>query len=303
MAPFRFIIAFYHVATMQSVARAAEELGVTPGAVSQQLRVLEEQLGTKLVTKAGRRIRLTESGERYFEMIASDIENIIAATRQIQGERTTMLLTVRATPTISTKWLLPRLGRFLDANPAIDLRLDGSNEPTDFSRDLVDLEIRHGIGRWPGLHVVPLADEIFLPVCSPLVAASRSVDARGLQAMRLIHSVKAQVQWSDWFDKANEQVEGPWRMLHFDRSHMAIDAAVAGLGIALESTLMMERELESGQLVVPVAKTPRIALGTQWLVCPPQHLRRRRVRLFVDWLRAEADVWQASQEETIAQFI
>ena len=109
MAPFRFIVAFYHVAAMQSVARAAQELSVTPGAVSQQLRVLEEQLGTKLVTRAGRRIRLTEAGERYFEMIASDIENIIAATRQIQGERTTMLLTVRATPTVSTKWLLPRL--------------------------------------------------------------------------------------------------------------------------------------------------------------------------------------------------
>ena len=85
MAPFRFIIAFYHVATLQSVARAAEELGVTPGAVSQQLRVLEEQLGTKLVTKAGRRIRLTESGERYFEMIASDIENIIAATGKFRA--------------------------------------------------------------------------------------------------------------------------------------------------------------------------------------------------------------------------
>jgi LysR family transcriptional regulator, glycine cleavage system transcriptional activator len=301
MAPFRFIIAFYHVATLQSVARASEELGVTPGAVSQQLRVLEEQLGTKLVTKAGRRIRLTESGERYFEMIASDIENIIAATRQIQGERATMLLTVRATPTISTKWLLPRLGRFLDANPAIDLRLDGSNEPTDFSRDLVDLEIRHGIGRWPGLHVVPLAEEAFLPVCSPDVAAARSIDAGALKAMRLIHSVKAQVQWSDWFDKAGEPVEGRWRMLHFDRSHMAIDAAAAGLGIALESTLMMERELESGQLVVPVARTPRITLSTQWLVCPPQHLRRRRVRLFIDWLRAEADAWQRQQEETIAQ--
>ncbi len=179
MAPFRFIIAFYHVATLQSVARAAEELGVTPGAVSQQLRVLEEQLGTKLVTKAGRRIRLTEAGERYFEMIASDIENIIAATRQVQGERTTMLLTVRATPTVSTKWLLPRLSRFLEANPTIDLRLDGSNEPTDFTRDLVDLEIRHGIGRWPGLHVVPLAEERFLPVCSPTVAApAHSMRAR-----------------------------------------------------------------------------------------------------------------------------
>ena len=301
MAPFRFIVAFYHVAAMQSVARAAEELSVTPGAVSQQLRVLEEQLGTKLVTRAGRRIRLTEAGERYFEMIASDVENIIAATRQIQGERTTMLLTVRATPTISTKWLLPRLSRFLEANPSIDLRLDGSNEPTDFSRDLVDLEIRHGIGRWPGLHVVPLAEETFLPVCSPNLAAAGTVGAGPLQAMRLIQSVKAQVQWTDWFDKAGEPVRGPWRMLRFDRSHMAIDAAVAGLGIALESTLMMEHELESGLLIVPVARTPRIALSTQWLVCPPQHLRRRRVRLFMDWLRAEAETWQGRQPEVIAK--
>ena len=115
--------------------------------------------------------------------------------------------------------------------------------------------------------------------------------------MRLIHSVKAQVQWSDWFDKAGEPVEGRWRMLHFDRSHMAIDAAAAGLGIALESTLMMERELESGPLR-PGREDAADQLSTQWLVCPPQHLRRRRVRLFIDWLRAEADAWQARQEET-----
>ena len=133
------------------------------------------------------------------------------------------------------------------------------------------------------------------------MAATGALDVGALQAMRLIQSVKAQVQWTDWFDMVGEPVRGPWRMLRFDRSHMAIDAAVAGLGIALESTLMMEHELESGQLIVPVARTPRIALSTQWLVCPPQHLRRRRVRLFVDWLRAEADIWQGRQQERIAK--
>ena len=170
MIPFRAISVFYQVATLNSVAAAAEHLGVTPSAVTQQLRALEQQIGTSLVTKVGRKIRLTEAGERYFEMIAEQIEGIIASTRFIQGAKPSTLLTIRATPTISTKWLLPRLPTFLDANPDIDIRLDGTNEPTDFARDLVDIEIRHGTGKWTGLHIEPLVQEQFIPVCSPSVA-------------------------------------------------------------------------------------------------------------------------------------
>ncbi|MGR3590489.1 MAG: LysR substrate-binding domain-containing protein [Limimaricola soesokkakensis] len=295
MTPFRAIAVFYHVATLNSVMAAAEQLGVTASAVSQQLRALEAQIGTALVTRQGRRIRLTEAGERYFELISDQVEGLIRATETMRGARTTATLTIRATPTVSTKWLLPRLPGFLDANPSIDVRLDGTNEPTDFARDPVDLEIRHGTGRWPGLHVLPLAEESFVPVCASRLAPPRSIGPDDLVNFRLIQSLKAQVQWPAWFAAQDLPTPNMARRLSFDRSHMAVDAAVLGLGVALESTLMMERELAGGMLVQPLRDAPVIRITTQWLVCPPANLRRSRVRRFIDWIAAEARSWQTSQ--------
>ena len=293
MTPFRAISVFYHVATLESVSAAADHLKVTPSAISQQLRSLEEQLGTALVTRDGRGIRLTEAGERYFDLIADQVGAIIAATTQMQGSKAATLLTIRSTPTISTQWLLPRLPSFLDANPDIDIRLDGTSQPADFSRDLVDLEIRHGIGRWHGLHVEPLVEERFLPVCAPALAAAGSLRPADLGQFRLIHSVKAQIQWTTWFEHLGLTPDQPQKRLYFDRSHMTVEAAVLGLGVALESNLMMGRELAEGRLVVPVADPPDLRISTQWIVCPHTHMRRSRVRRFVDWLHAQVALWQA----------
>lgn len=290
--PLRAIVVFDVVARCRSLTKAAAELFVTPSAVSQQIHALELHLGTTLLIKAGRGIVLTEAGERYFEMIAEDVQRITEATQRIRGFRSRSVLTVRTTPTLGNKWLLPRLRSFLDTNPDVELRLNGTTEPTDFTREAVDLEIRHGEGRWPGMFVEGLAEEAFLPVCAPSYAAAASLAASDLPAHRLIHSVKAQVQWPQWFALAGAMPDVEWRRLLFDRSHMAIDAAADGLGVALESTLMMWRELRDGQLVCPVVPPPRVTLTTQWIVCPFDHLHRAKVRLFLDWLRAERAVWQ-----------
>lgn len=291
MIPFRAISVFYHVATLNSVTAAAELLSVTPSAVSQQIRVLEEQIGTSLVTRVGRNIRLTEAGERYFELIADQVLGIMTSTQQMMGVKTATRLTIRATPSISTKWLLSRLPKFLAVNPNIDIRLDGTNEPTDFNRDIVDLEIRHGTGRWPGLHVEPLVEERFIPVCSPALADPGSLDAKDLLDFRLVLSVKAQIQWPAWFAQLGITEGLPNRRLFFDRSHMAVDAAVLGMGVALESNLMMERELRGRKLIIPVREVPEMLISTQWLVCPHANLRRGHVRRFMNWLREEAALW------------
>ena len=292
MLPLRAIVVFDAVARCRSLSKAAAELFVTPSAVSQQIHALETHLGTTLLTKAGRGVALTEAGERYFEMIADDVQRVTEATQRIRGFRSRSVLTVRTTPTLGSKWLLPRLSSFLDANPDVELRLNATTEPTDFSREAVDLEIRHGEGRWPGMFVEGLAEEAFLPVCSPSYAKALSMAATDLPGQRLIHSVKAQVQWSQWFAMAGAMPTPEWRRLLFDRSHMAIDAAVDGLGVALESTLMMWRELRDGSLVCPVVNPPRVTLTTQWIVCPFDHLHRAKVRLFMEWLRAERVAWQ-----------
>ncbi|SOC46001.1 LysR family transcriptional regulator [Rhizobium subbaraonis] len=293
--PIKAILVFHATARAGSISRAAEELSVTPSAVSQQIQLLEVQLGVSLLAKAGRGVALTEAGERYFSMISEQIERIEEATGTIRGFRSVTTLTIRATPTLSNKWLLPRLGALLDRHPDLEVRLDGTNEPTDFNQELVDVELRHGNGRWPGLFVEGLAEERFLPVCAPEYAAAGTLLPADLLAHRLIHSVKSQAQWTGWLQLAEVTPGERWRRVLFDRSHMAIDAAVRGMGIALESTLMMQDELKSGRLVCPIAAPPDLRIVTQWIVCPRDHLRQKKVRQFLDWLREERDAWQASQ--------
>ena len=208
-----------------------------------------------------------------------------------------MNLNVRATPTVSKQWLLPRLGSLIDKHADLEVRLDGTNEPTDFDKESVDIEIRHGDGRWPGFFVEGLAEEQFWPVCAPGYAKAESLKPSDLTDYRLIHSVKSQAQWPRWFALAGLEAPGRWRKVLFDRSHMAIDAAAGGLGIALESTLMTEREFADGQLIKPVRNAPEIRLVTQWIVCPRDHLRRRKVQLFLEWLREERNAWQARSEK------
>ena len=294
--PFRSIIVFHALARAGSVSRAADELRVTPSAVSQQIQALEMHLGTALTLRVGRNITLTEAGERYFQMIGREIEHIADVTQHVRGVRSATTLTVRAAPSVSSKWLLPRLHSFVDANPDIELRLDGTNEPTDFGKENVDIEIRHGEGGWPGLFIESLGKERFFPLCVPALHAPGSLNAEDIPSHRLIHSVKSQLQWARWFVEAGIEPKERWRRVLFDRSHMAIDAAIDGMGIGLESELLAWRELRDGLLICPVKNPPDISLTTQWIVCPPNHLRHRKTRTFLDWLRVERDIWRVQTD-------
>jgi DNA-binding transcriptional LysR family regulator len=294
--PFRAISVFHAVARARSVSKAAVELGVTPSAVSQQIHLLETLLGTALVAKAGRRIKLTSVGERYFELISTGIDRVAEATARIQGFRSTALLNIRATPSLSTKWLLPRLPCFLKANPNLDVRLNATNEPTDFTREDVDVDIRPGLGQWTGIAVEGFAKERFLPVCSPSYAAAGSLSAAEIASHVLIQSVKCAVQWSDWFAASGLGHQRYQQRLLLDRSHMSVDAAVSGVGIALESTVVMGEALGAGALVCPAADPPRVEVVAQWITYPHDHLRRQRVRAFIEWLRAERDAWVAADD-------
>jgi DNA-binding transcriptional LysR family regulator len=295
--PVRAIWVFHAAAQMGSISKAAEQFGVTPSAVTQQIQSLELQLGVSLLTRMGRRIVLTEAGEQYFAMITDEVERIAEATSTIRGFRSVTTLVVRATPTLSNKWLLPRLGAFLDSAPDLEVRIDVTNEPPDFNRVLVDLEILHCDGLWPGLFVEGLAEEEFVPACAPGLASAGSLIAEDLPRYRLIHSVKSQAQWARWFTLAKVSPQERWRRVLFDRSHMAIDAAASGIGIALESRMMMQQELASGALTCPVRAPPQLRLVTQWIVCPHDHLRQKKVRRFLDWLRAEREL--AEKQEAI----
>jgi len=289
--PFRAISVFHAVAELGSITRAAASLSVTPSAISQQLHALELQLGVSLTVRSGRSVMLTEAGERYHQMIGGAVGQIGDATRAIRGQRSVTTLTIRSSPSFATKWLLPRLGSFLQAFPSLEVRVDGTSEQTNFLTENIDLDIRHGQGNWPGLFTEAVAQERFIPACTPALAAPESLDAGDLPAHRLIHSVKSQVQWPAWFAAAAHNPVKRWSRVLFDRTHMAIDAAVNGMGIALESDLMTWQELREGTLICPVRDPPKVVLATQWIVCPTGHLRQRKVTNFLDWLRAEVSAW------------
>lgn len=293
--PLRAILAFHTTAKTGSVMQAAQVLSVTPSAISQQIQNLENYIGSKLFNRFGRSIILTEAGERYFELIKDQVEHIDAATNQVRGLTSRSVLNVRISPTFATKWVLPRLSNFLEANPQIELRLDATNEPPNFARENIDLEIRHGSGDWAGLFVEKVTSEILTPLCSPKYAAPDSIDVNDLPNHLLIHSVKNLTQWPDWFKKNDVKTPKPLNRLLFDRSHMSIDMAATGAGLALESNITAWQEIKEGKLICPVKpiknakNSPKVPQASLWFVCPHTHLNRNTVQQFINWVKDELD--------------
>lgn len=283
--PLRAIEIFHVVGTTGSLTRAADELGITPSAVSQRLRQLEGMLGTSLLTRSGRRVRLTEAGEIYLQSIGAALISVREASDRMRAGAVASLLTVRSAPTFATLCLMPRLGEFIDANPRLELRLNATAEQIDFERDRTDLDLRFGAGDWPGLHVELLARERILPVCAPALLDGRaSLTPSELARLPLMRSLKGSVPWSRWFERAGVPMPHGTQHLHFDRSYMAIDAAARGLGVALESELFTRADLASGRLMAPVRDGPEFFVRQHWIVCPHDRLRSTKVQGFLTWL-------------------
>lgn len=292
MPPLRALAAFEATARNMSFTKAAAELNVTPAAVSQQIKVLEKNLSARLFRRMNRRILLTEAGELYYSSISSAFSEMTSATERIGSKAMPRVLNIRSAPSFAAKWLLPRLTEFIAQDPEVDVRLDASNEKTDFSRENVDLEIRFGDGNWRGLHVQPLCREITIPLASPILSqryAIRSAEELA-SGVPLIHSVKCPVSWEMWFAAQKVQQHGPLRGPRFDRSFMAIEAARMGLGVVLDCDILAQRELASGDLVRPFEPRRTFAQTVHWLVIPHQSFEQDKTRRFRDWLLGHPDL-------------
>src|SRR5215471_21615640 len=172
LPPLNALKAFEAVARSNSVTRAAEELHVTQGAVSQQLKGLEAALGVKLFNRERQRLVITETGRDYLTVVRDAFDQIAIGTDRIVQRQRSGALTVSVSSDFAAKWLVNRLGHFADAHPEIDLRVSVADRQIDFAREDVDLAVRHGDGNWPGLAVVQLCVERLFPVCSPKVMGS-----------------------------------------------------------------------------------------------------------------------------------
>lgn len=269
-----------------SFRMAADELGLTPGAVSHAIAKLEDALGVSLFTRTTRAVALTPEGvtlmqhvERGFSELRQGLERVSA-----RGQK---LLRLHAAPSFAAQFLAPRLPRFLAAYPDIEIRLAAGTDYARFKADEFDADIVYGkLPVAPGLLAVHLTEETVTPLCTPALAATIH-NADDLLTQKLIHSDNKQIRWSDWFSANGVKAPHP-HGLRFDRSFLAISAAADGQGVALESTLLAQREIKQGRLVAPLAGVAQdiIYIGHHF-VYPSARQGSALIETFLAWLLLE----------------
>ena len=282
--------AFEAAARLSSFSLAAEELFVTPSAVSHQVKFLEEQFGVQLFHRVHRAVILTDAGRRYAEEISAAFARIEAATRDLGRATKSDILTIHSTPSFATQWLMPRLARFSARNPDIDVRLNASKDPVDLIAGTVDVDIRYGAKNIlpPGIIAVPFPPEMIVPLGSPALANGPHPIRTPADLVHhpLIHSEVCLVSWQDWARQHRDVKLDLTRGLRFDRSFMSLSAAVDGLGVCLDSLLLAERELETGRLVAPFGFDGLEVSGYSFNTLKSS-ADLPKVRNFHDWLFAE----------------
>lgn len=280
--------AFEAAARHESFTRAAEELCVTQGAVSHQVKALEAELGLKLFNRERQRLVITEAGRAYLVVVRDAFDRIATGTERLLQRQNAGVLTVSTSPNFAAKWLVHRLARFAEAHPNIDLRVSASLHHVDFAREDVDVAVRHGDGQAHGLHITRLCAEELFPVCSPkLLAGSTSLrKPADLGRYTLLH-VNDRQDWSKWLEAAGARNVDVARGPVLNQASMAIDAAVDGQGIALARSALAAWDLIGGRLVRPFPLASPASFA-YWIVCPKATAKLPKIAAFADWLLAEA---------------
>ncbi|WIV50409.1 LysR substrate-binding domain-containing protein [Marivivens sp. LCG002] len=294
---------FESVARRGTITRAAEELCVSPSAVSQQIKLLEQQLGVKLFRRDGRAVRLTFEGNQLFQTSSSAIRALLEAQRDLGRVHEPLRLNLRVTPSFGVRWLGPRLADFLDKHPTLELHVDAAPDPSDFDRETIELDIRYGIGMWPGYHAQPILSDHILPLCSP--DYFRQLKGNTAQEMidkaRLIDSARAICRWDDWCKQSKLPVSPKSQSILMDRSSMAIQLALDGAGIVLESLALTAQEVAEGRLVPVFPDLPVLRFPAYWAICPARNLQRRPVRSFLGWVEQQVVDHNADVEAIVSR--
>jgi LysR family transcriptional regulator, glycine cleavage system transcriptional activator len=294
LLPLNALRAFEAIARHLSFAKAADELHVTPAALSHQIRALEEQLGLGLFHRRTRAIELTEAGRLIYPGIHAGFESVRNAIGQLERAREGNVLVISATPGLVAKWLMPRLWRFLHAHPDIDARVSATLKLADFSGDGVDVAIRRmNEDAHPHLYGEKLFADSVLPVCSPRLVEAGLKRPADLARFPLIHydiptSMTAPPLWADWLAVAGVEGIDATRGLRLNVADHALDAAVSGAGVSLSLKLIASDDVHSGRLVTPFGPELPLLSGYTF-VCPKGHEMRPNVRAFRDWLFAEME--------------
>jgi len=268
--PLRGIAVFSAVARLGSFKAAAGELNLSPSAVSHQIRALEEELGVELCRRVSRGIRLTPDAARYADTLGKLFERMHRATVDVAApgwsKPSTNVVRIMTPPSLATHWLTPRLPAFIEAHPGVDLRVFAVRT-ADGNADDFDITIRYGdAARWKG-EARPLLKEIIQPYCAPRrIRGRKPLTAAQLLAQPLIQSRENALSWEAWFGQRGIAFDtSQVRPLQLDPSYVAIEAAVKGVGIILESSVLTEEHVRAGKLVAPLREA-RSPATSYWLV-------------------------------------
>lgn len=295
LAPLR---TFEAAARHLNFTKAAEELGVTPGAVSVQIRTIEDQLGARLFWRTSRTVRLTGPGEIMLHAAREALDGLARAVERIGPAAGRRVLTISVGMSFAAKWLVPRLDRFRQRHPSVDVRLDVTERLADFAREEVDVAIRFGTGAYPGLRTDRLFEEEMFPVCSPSLLQGEQPlrQPADLRHHTLIHEDwRAEgddwagwPDWSMWLLAAAVEGVDPSRGIRFKETSLVIQAAIEGQGVALGNTSLVGHDLAAGRLVRPfdlsLKASPRFAY---YLVSRRATIGRPLVEAFRDWVLQE----------------
>lgn len=288
LPPFKGILAFDAVARLGSVSKASEELNLTVSAVSHQLANLESFVGRRLLERSPRGMTLTIYGERFQRDIVGALSMLAAAAQGARSGDTAEVLRIHSVPSFASLWLMPRLPTFREQHPNIRIHLKASHGDADFSRGEADVDIRYGAIQGRDLHVESVFAEEILPMISPRLKSVLNIRSpEDLIKQDLIQSELTLVQWSHWFSAHGVPVSPSGYVLSFDRTSMVLDAAIQGLGIALDSNRTAEGALRRGDLVPVFEDGKGMPVYAHHLVYPRAHAQWERVERFAQWLRAE----------------
>lgn len=268
-----------------SFSRAAAELHVTHGAVSHRIRSLEDHLTVRLFERRGNSMALTGEGSQLLTSVNIAIDELNRGIERLRGSNA-IDLTVSLLPVMAARWLIPRLSRFHERFPDIDINIRTSLALANFRSDGVDLAIRYGAGRWPGLKAVKLADEELFPVCSPhFDGGNLPTDPSQLLGLPLLRD--SNLPWAGWFKLVGIHLREDVRGTSFTDANLLIQAAISGQGIALARKSIAAEEIAAGTLV----KLFDSALRTNYshfIVYPEESEKIRKVVVFRDWLLNES---------------
>jgi len=300
--PLNPLRAFEVAARLLSFTKAGEELFVTPSAVSHQIKVLEDSLGVALFIRQAKSLVLTTAGQAYLPEVQRAFQHIAAATQRLHSHNLSVLK-INTPPTFAVKWLIPRMARFMAAHPTIDLKVSTSAPMVDFSREDIDLAIHYGRGGQPGLRTVECLPVEVFPVCSPvLMEGPHPLREPGdLRFHTLLHDDSTYTDasnpnWAMWLNHVGVTDVDATRGPSFWPSHLVINAAVDGLGVALAKKHWVRDELAQGKLIRPFEASIPVEFS-YFIAYPEERDDDPRIRSFVDWVRSEV----AQDQETLAQ--